>query len=78
MFLRKSAPCLVAWLIPVLIPLAVNATTIGGAMVNASADGRPIVWKNRDGGQATGSNRHFLSLVTGRCRAQELYRTIVE
>jgi hypothetical protein len=43
-----------------------EATTIGGAMGNASADARPIVWKNRDGGEATGNNRHFLSLVTDR------------
>jgi hypothetical protein len=45
---------------------AAEATTIGGAMGNGSADGRPIVWKNRDGGAATGNNRHFISLVTGR------------
>ena len=35
-------------------------------MGNASTDGRPIVWKNRDGGEATGANRHFISFVTGR------------
>ena len=42
------------------------ATTIGGAMGNGSADARPIVWKNRDGGRPTGSKRHFVSLVKGR------------
>jgi hypothetical protein len=41
-------------------------TTIGGAMGNASADARPIVWKNRDGGQPTGSKRHYLSYVVDR------------
>jgi hypothetical protein len=43
-----------------------GATTIGGAMGNASADARPIVWKNRDGGQPTGSKRHYLSHVVDR------------
>jgi len=43
-----------------------EATTIGGAMGNASTDARPIVWKNRDGGEATGTNRHFISYVTER------------
>lgn len=45
--------------------LAAGATTIGGAMGNGSADARPIVWKNRDGGQPTGSKRHYLSYQTG-------------
>jgi len=35
-------------------------------MAEASADGRPFVWKNRDGGEPTGSRRHFLGYVTGR------------
>ena len=48
------------------VALPAGATTIGGAMGNASADARPIVWKNRDGGQPTGSNRHYLSYVVSR------------
>ena len=43
-----------------------QASTIGGAMGNAAVDGRPIVWKNRDGGTPTGNNRHFLSLIGDR------------
>jgi PKD repeat protein len=61
-YLFRCFVALICWLIALPLP----ATTVGGATGNASADARPIVWKNRDGGEPTGDNRHYVSLVIDR------------
>ena len=46
-------------LVFLLIPNLADACTVGCAMGNATTDGRPFSWKNRDG-----SGRHFVWHVT--------------
>ena len=43
----------------IMIPGIIHACTIGCAMGNATSDGRPFSWKNRDG-----YGRHYLWYVT--------------
>lgn len=47
-----------------LMPGSSEACTVGCAMGNATQDGRPLAWKNRDGGKSR--QRHFVMYKTGR------------
>ena len=47
-----------------LMPAWSQACTVGCAMGNATQDGRPLAWKNRDGGESR--PRHFVMYKTGR------------